>query len=433
MKNTMPLECGTLSIFERAEMARRRGQRKGHLFEKSGCWWLRYRVDTPEIDEKTGEKKRDRITVFIAYSKGPQGVGKREAQRVAWDEYLSKVDVMSTRPGSMRTLREFIEQRFQPDVIDKLKRNGQLYYRTTLKHILPTLANLPLREISAAHIQNLVNAKQATGLTKTLTHIRAVMSSALKHAKAMQWFAGELPIEAVRLPEMRKKQKRALTWEQVCAIAKNLPHPVATLVPFLALTGLRIGEAMGLRWKWVNLTSEMRIVDAEVLPPMSIAIRESYVRGAYQSVKTEGSVGNVPIQDWFALELVKMFAASPFQAPDDPVFAASNGSPLDEHNVAKRYLKQAAALAGLGTVAVPAVRKTKDKPGKKAEPAKSWVSWHCFRHTNATLADQLGLTVTERQRILRHATPQMTMHYTHADLELVRERWNRLVDKKLLM
>jgi integrase len=425
----MTPNCDTLSIFERAEMARRRGQRKGHLFEKSGCWMLRYRVDTPEMDVATGRPKRDRITVFVAYAKGPQAVGKREAQRIAWEEYLSKLDVMATRPSSMRTLREFIEQRFEPDVIVNCKRNGQLYYRTTLKHILPAIGHLPMREISAAHIQNLVNQKLAVGLTKTVEHIRTCMSAVLNHAKAMQWFAGELPTEAVRIGELpKKKQRRALTWEQVCAIAKLLPQPASTLVPFLALTGLRISEAMGLRWKWVNLTGEPKIVDAELIPPFCIAVREQFNRGRYQSTKTEASEGNIPIQEWFVPELVKLFAASKWQGPEDPVFASSVGTPMDEHNVAKRQLKQAAALAGLGTPAVPGAK------GVKRKEAKSWVSWHCFRHTNATLADQLGVTVTERQKILRHATARMTMHYTHADLERMRERWKLPPEKqKLLM
>jgi len=374
----------------------------------------------------------------VAYAMGPEAKGQREAQRIAWDEYLSKVDVMATRPSSMRTLREFYEQRFEPDVMATLKPTGREFYQSIFrKHILPALGSISLRALSVAHIQDMINAKLRTEKpisVQTAVHIRNCLSAALRHAKAMQWFAGELPTAAVRLPEMRRKDRRALTWDQVCSIAKNLPAPASTLVPFLALTGLRIGEAMGLRWKWVNATSEFRIVDGEVIPPMAIAVRENYVRGRYQSLKTESSARNVPIQDWFAPELAKLYATSEFKTADDPVFAASTGKPIDQHNVAKRYLKQAAALAGLGTPAIPAVQRSAGVKPKKAVPAKSWVSWHCLRHTNATLADQIGLRTTERQKILGHSAEQMTMHYTHADLELLRERWNRLVDKqKLLM
>ena len=47
-------------------------------------------------------------------------------------------------------------------------------------------------------------------------------------------------------------------------------------------------------------------------------------------------------------------------------------------------------------------------------------SWHSFRHTLGSLADQAGLTLTERKRVLGHAGDHMTMHYSHADLERVR-------------
>lgn len=393
-------------------MARHRGQRKGHLYERSGWWMLRYRVDTPELDPATARAKRIRITVPIAYSRGPEAVGKREAQRIAWEEYLSKLDQASIRPSSMRTLREFVEERFQPDVMATLKPTGRAFYKNILgNHVLPALGKTRLREISVAHIQNLVNAKLQAGLSvKTAAHVRQAVCAVLRHARAMQWYAGELPTSAVRLPEMRQAERRALSWEQVCALAKALPEPVATLSVFLVLTGLRIGEAMGLRWKRVNLTSEPRIVDAEVIPPMSIAVRENFVRGRYQTLKTSASSRNVPIQEWFGPWLWKLLARGPWIGPDDAVFASARGTPLDQHNVARRTLK-------------PVARELK----------MPWVSWHVFRHTNATLGDLAGLSVTERQRILGHAAEAMTLHYTHSDLDRLRERLEGMVDKTKLL
>jgi integrase len=42
-----------------------------------------------------------------------------------------------------------------------------------------------------------------------------------------------------------------------------------------------------------------------------------------------------------------------------------------------------------------------------------WRSWHTFGHTHATLSEQVGMSLSERQAQMGHA---MTMHYTHADL-----------------
>lgn len=392
-------------------MARRRGQRSGHLYQKSGFWMLRYRVDTLDIDPVTLEPIRDRIAVQVAASEGPQKVGKREAARIAWEEYLSKIDQSSARPGSMRTLADFVSERFTPDVVAQLKPSGQAHYTFILrKHVLPALGQMKLRDIATVQIQVMINSKLKAGLSaQTCLHIKNAVSAILRHAKSMQWFAGELPTEYVRLPEMKTKECKALTWAQVCQLSNALPEPIATLVPFLALTGLRIGEAMGLRWKYVNLTDQFRIVGSEVIPPMCVAVRENFVMNAYQSLKTAKSSRNVPIADWFAPRLLSLFGLAKWQAPEDPMFAAECGRPIDRHNTSNRILKPAAKALGLG-----------------------WASWHNLRHTSATLADQGGFSVTERQRILGHATQAMTQHYSHAEMGQMRERLEAMVDKKLL-
>jgi len=51
-----------------------------------------------------------------------------------------------------------------------------------------------------------------------------------------------------------------------------------------------------------------------------------------------------------------------------------------------------------------------------------WVSWHSFRHSNATFADQQGLTVAERQKVMSHATDKMNLHYTHPEMARVRAK-----------
>src|SRR6185369_8651828 len=97
---------------------------------------------------------------------------------------------------------------------------------------------VPLRDITPAHIQEIINAKRIQNLSpQTLTHIRNRISAVLGHAKAHRWFFGELPTTAVRVPEMVREEQKALTWAQVCTLANALPEPCATLVVFLAQTG----------------------------------------------------------------------------------------------------------------------------------------------------------------------------------------------------
>ncbi|MBZ5677046.1 MAG: tyrosine-type recombinase/integrase [Acidobacteriia bacterium] len=46
-----------------------------------------------------------------------------------------------------------------------------------------------------------------------------------------------------------------------------------------------------------------------------------------------------------------------------------------------------------------------------------WLSWHVFRHTNATLGEQIGMALSDRQAQMGHGDVRMTMHYTHSDME----------------
>ena len=398
------------SIFE--PMGRRRSQRKGHLFERSGSWLLRYWVDSPEIYAETGRAKRDRVTITIADARK---VGIREARRIAWDEYLSKVDEAHTRPSSAKTFLEFVNLRYRPDVIQSQKRSTQAFSESILRrHVIPMLGKVSLRDISPAHVQNVINAKRLQNLSpQTLTHIRNRISAVLQHAKAHRWFFGELPTTAVRVPEMVRKERKALNWSEVCTLANALTEPCATLVVFLAQTGLRIGEAMGLRWSRLNLTLEHIQAGGETIPPLSLLVRENYVMGQYQTLKTNSSYRTVLIPAWLSIRLSGLSENAkicPIPKGSGPVFANASGlAPICQHNLARRVMKPVAKSLGM-----------------------DWVSWHTFRHSHATMTDKAGFTMAERMKLLRHSSAAVTMGYSHTELEMIRDRVTAMSDPKLL-
>lgn len=408
---------GTISIFERPEMARKRGQKTGHLKRKSGSWLLRYWVDSAtDIDPKTGRPKRIRLTERIGACTGPDAISKREAARIGWEEILSPLDAAHIRPSSARNFLEFVNVRYRPDVIQSLKPMTQAFAESILKnHILPTLGTKPLRDILPAHVQDLLNAKRRQGLSiQTLLHIKHRISAVLRHAKSHKWFFGELPTEAARLPQLQEKPGRALTWGQVALIANALPEPVSTLVVMLALTGLRIGEAMGLRWRHLNLTEEPMLSGGEVIPPMSLVVRENYIPSIgkaierRQTLKTPTSCRTVPIPDWFAPRLLRLAVGSKFVGTEDPVYCARNGRPLDAHNLAARIMKPVVIALGL-----------------------PWVSFHVFRHSFSTLIHD-RLSMDERMRMLGHSSSKTTRHYTHPEHEATRAKLAGLVNPKML-
>jgi integrase len=268
-----------------------------------------------------------------------------------------------------------------------------------------------------AHVTVTMSAARVAGKSsQTVKHIKNVIGAVLRHAKTLRWLTGDLATEGMRKLSVTHKERQALTWPQVVLLSQQLADPIGLLVLFLAVTGLRIGEATGLRWKYLNLESDPVLVGAEYIAARSLAVKEAYVRGRFQSPKSAKSTRYIPIPGWLAEMLSAHRIKAEFFGSDDPVFACSNGRPLDQHNIAKRHLKRAAVAAGMGREVVV--------DGEKH--FVSWVSWHSLRHTNASLTDQGGLTATERMRILGHSETAMTMHYSHADMEVVRGKLEKM-------
>ena len=58
-----------------------------------------------------------------------------------------------------------------------------------------------------------------------------------------------------------------------------------------------------------------------------------------------------------------------------------------------------------------------------------WLSWHVFRHTHATLGEQIGRALSDRQAQMGHGDVRMTLHYTHSDLNRRRQAIEAMSDR----
>lgn len=81
-------------------MARRRGQRRGHLFEDAGMWRLRYRENTP------GDRNQTQRTIGPA--RGPGKLTEKQAARVAWEMVLSKLAAIIEERKHLRFIRQWL-------------------------------------------------------------------------------------------------------------------------------------------------------------------------------------------------------------------------------------------------------------------------------------------------------------------------------------
>jgi integrase len=87
------------------------------------------------------------------------------------------------------------------------------------------------------------------------------------------------------------------------------------------------------------------------------------------------------------------------------VFESERGSRLDDGNVRRRILKPAAIRAGLLS--------PEDTWSDRTKP-ESWVGFHSFRHTCASLLFESGKNVKQVAAWLGHADPGFTLRtYVH--------------------
>ena len=102
-----------------------------------------------------------------------------------------------------------------------------------------------------------------------------------------------------------------------------------------AMTGLRQGELIALRWRDVDW------------PSSRIRVRQNYVLGEFGTPQSKRSTRSVPMADAVAAELDRLFKASRWQGDDDLVFAHPHtGQPLYKPGVLRR-MRKALKAAGL--------------------------------------------------------------------------------------
>jgi integrase len=147
-----------------------------------------------------------------------------------------------------------------------------------------------------------------------------------------------------------------------------------------AMTGLRQGELLGLRWRDVDWAVQR------------IRVRNTFVRGEHSGEgKSELSTRrSVPMTDRLAGELDSWSQRTAYHGDDDLVFAhPQTGNPLDRSKVTKRF-KQACRDGGVRVI-----------------------RFHDLRHTFATRLAASGQPMRTIQEFLGHADSKTTQIYAH--------------------
>ena len=179
---------------------------------------------------------------------------RKEADRKLRDILASLDKGLPVDAGKV-SLSEMLQRWMRDYVVPNTRaRTAERYESDIRLHIEPSLGHIQLSRLSPADIQAMEARLLEGGKSaRSVQHIHAVLRESLKHA--LRWgLVFRNPAEAVdpprpSRPEIQPPSANAV-WDLLEA-AKETPYHGALV--FLAFTGCRRGEALGLRWTDIDL------------------------------------------------------------------------------------------------------------------------------------------------------------------------------------
>jgi integrase len=245
-------------------------------------------------------------------------------------------------------------------------------------HIIPQWGECGLMELQARAVELWLQSLKLAPRSKT--GIRMMLSLLWDYA---MW-RGDVPVQrnpmelvTIKNASKRRHKARSLTVEEFHKLLAKLREPFRMIALVCVCFGLRISEALALRWNdvdWLN---------------SRLHVRRGIVRQRVGDTKTEYSDRPLAI-DAEMLEVLKLWRqTTQFSGDEDWMFASPvqlGRLPWAADSVNDAYLK-AAQSAGIGRV-----------------------STHSMRHTYRSWLDAVGTAIAVQQKLMRHADIRTTMN-----------------------
>ena len=179
-----------------------------------------------------------------------------------------------------------------------IKQSTYVGYRTYInKHFLPAFNNLKLRNLSPKLLQEFYNVKYEDGLSpKTLININMFLHKALQQA-CRESIIFQNVAECVELPRRKKPDIKILTLEQQKSlISASYKSRYGVFIRLELVTGLRLGELLGLRWADIdlingNLTVNQTLNRLTKYEPSG----ENTTEIVFGTPKSENSIRTIPL------------------------------------------------------------------------------------------------------------------------------------------
>jgi integrase len=294
----------------------------------------------------------------------------------AWKE-VESLDVQQPKPQIGDTVRSVIT-RYEAERMPSRQSTARVYRSFLNNHVLPKWADTRIQDVQPRPVE--LWLRELPLSPKSKTHVRSLMHGLVEFA---MW-SGLLnisrnPISLVQNTGATRKVRKArsLTAEQFQALLKELHEPFATMALLCVCLGLRISEALALRWADVDWLDS------------KLSVQRGIVEQVVADVKTEGSARTFNLTSELLERLKSCKQRSDFSGAEDWVFASpiKLGRLPYSYTGVWRELERATEAAKIGHLGT-----------------------HSFRHTHRSWLDAVGTTIAVQQKMMRHADIRTTMN-----------------------
>jgi len=296
-----------------------------------------------------------------------------------WKE-VERLEIQQAQPQGPdkgNTVRSVIA-RYESERMPSRQSTARVYRSFLNNHILPKWGDTEIQAIQPRPVELWLRELQLS--PKSKTHVRSLMHGLVEFA---MW-SGLLeitrnPVSLVKnIGATRKVRKaRSLTAEQFQSLLKELHEPFATMALLCVCLGLRISEALALRWADVDWLGSR------------LSVRRGIVEQVVDDVKTEGSARQFNLAGELVERLMSWKQRSEFSGVEDWIFASpvKLGRLPYSYTGVWRELQRAAEVAKVGHLGT-----------------------HSFRHTHRSWLDAVGTSIAVQQKMMRHSDIRTTMN-----------------------
>ena len=320
---------------------------------------------------------------------------KAEQKVFAYRKALEEGDAVRGRP---QTVTAFLDEWLKATK-GTVRPKTFLSYELNVRRLEPHFRRLKITDLTPTAVQAVYGKLRSRGLSaRSVEQAHAVLHRAFE--QATRWrLVTRNPVAYASPPRPERREMKTLTAEQLRQLIDSTRgqrlHALWTLC---GTTGVRLGEALGLKWEDVDL-DQGRVVIRRVLQ------RQAGAGLVFAEPKTSKSRRTVhlseiavrALREHIEVQNAYRNAASSW-VESGLVFTSVQGGPM-EGTVANESLSRALNAAGIPRIRV-----------------------HDLRHTAASLALEAGVHPKVVQEMLGHSTIVLTLDtYSHVTPALHRE------------